>query len=47
MGGVRNAYSILIGKPERNKPLGRQEQMGDNFYIDLKIQGYEEWIELA
>jgi hypothetical protein len=23
MGGMRNAYNILVGKPERKRPLGR------------------------
>jgi hypothetical protein len=23
MGGTRNAYNILVGKPDREKPLGR------------------------
>jgi hypothetical protein len=28
MGEERNVYSVLIGKPERNRPLGRPRQMG-------------------
>jgi hypothetical protein len=28
MGEKRNAYRILVGKPEENRPLGRQRRRG-------------------
>jgi len=57
MGGARNiyegdenAYKILIGKPERNRPLGKilYKFEADN-KIDLKETGCEgiHWIHLA
>jgi hypothetical protein len=37
MGNVRNAYKILVGKPEGNKPLGRPRcRWDDNIRIDLR-----------
>jgi hypothetical protein len=45
----RNAYSILVGKPEGKKPLGRhRHSWEDNIRMDGKI-GCEvvEWIHLA
>jgi hypothetical protein len=36
MGEKRNAYTILVGKPEGNKPLGRpRRRWVDNTKIDL------------
>jgi hypothetical protein len=45
MGAKRNAYRILVGKPEEKRPLGRPRRMWmDNIKIDLRDIG---WIELA
>jgi hypothetical protein len=50
MGEKRNAYRILVGKPERKRPLGRQRRRWvDNIKIDLKEIGWNgvDWIYLA
>jgi hypothetical protein len=37
MGEKRNAYRILVGKPEGRRPLGRpRRRWVDNIKIDLK-----------
>jgi hypothetical protein len=37
MGEKRNAYRILVGKPERKRPLGRQRRgWVDNVKMDLR-----------
>jgi hypothetical protein len=37
MGAKRNAYRILVGKPEGNRPLGKQwRRWVDNSKIDLR-----------
>jgi hypothetical protein len=37
MGGRRNAYKILVGKPKRKRPHGRPSSSGeDNVKIDLR-----------
>jgi hypothetical protein len=39
-GETRNAYRILVGKPEAKRPLGRPRRMWvDNIKIDLREQG--------
>jgi hypothetical protein len=46
----RNAYSILVGKPEGNRPLGRSRRSWvDNIKMDLKDIGQDRvaWIDLA
>ena len=46
----RNAYRVLVGKPEGNSPLGRpRRRWEDNIKMDLKEVGYDpgEWIDLA
>jgi hypothetical protein len=36
MGGMRNAHSIFVTKPERNRPLGRpRRRWEDNIIMDL------------
>jgi hypothetical protein len=46
MGEKRNAYSILVGKPEGKRPLGRPRlRWMDNIKIDLR-DGMD-WIDLA
>jgi hypothetical protein len=45
MGEKRKAYMSLIGKPERNKPLGRpRRKWVDNIKVDLVEI---DWIGLA
>jgi hypothetical protein len=50
MGGMRNAYSILVGKPEGKTSLGRPGcGWEDNVRLDLREIGWEcvDWIHLA
>jgi hypothetical protein len=50
MGETRNAYSILVGKPEGKRPLGRPRRIWvDNIKMDLGETGWDgvDWIELA
>jgi hypothetical protein len=50
MGDTRNAYRILVGKPEGKRPLGRpRRRWVDNIKIDLREIGWDgrDWIELA
>jgi hypothetical protein len=50
MGETRNAYRILVGKPEGKRPLGRpRRRWVDNIKIDLREIGLDcvDWIELA
>ncbi|KAJ4442231.1 hypothetical protein ANN_12097 [Periplaneta americana] len=50
MGESRNAYKVLVGRPEDKRPLGRpRRRWADNIKIDLREVGYDdrEWINLA
>jgi hypothetical protein len=50
MGGKRNAYRILVGKPEGKRPLGRpRRRWADNIKMDLREIGWGgmDWIYLA
>jgi hypothetical protein len=50
MGEKRNAYRILVGKPEGNRPLGRpRRRWVDNIKMDLREIGWDDidWIDLA
>jgi hypothetical protein len=50
MGVVQNAYSILVGKPQGKRRLGRsRRRWEDNIRIVLREIGWEvvEWIHLA
>jgi hypothetical protein len=50
MGEKRNAYRILVVKPERKIPLGRPRcRREDNIRMDLRKigSGGMEWIDLA
>jgi hypothetical protein len=47
MGKKRNAYRILVGKPEGKRPLGRpKHRWVDNIKMDLREDGMD-WIDLA
>jgi hypothetical protein len=46
----RNAYRILVGKPEGKRPLGRpRRRWVDNIKMDLREIGWDgmDWIDLA
>jgi hypothetical protein len=50
MGEKRNAYRILVGKPEGRRPLGRQRRRWvDNIKMDLRAIGWDgvDWVDLA
>jgi hypothetical protein len=50
MGEKRNVYSLLVGKPDRERPLGRPRRMWmDNIQMDLLEVGLNvvDWIGLA
>jgi hypothetical protein len=49
-GEKRNAYRILVGKPEGKRPLGRlRHRWEDNIKTDLREIGWGgmDWIDLA
>ena len=46
----RNAYRVLVGKPEGKRPLGSpRHRWEDNIKMDLRVVGCDpgEWIDLA
>jgi hypothetical protein len=50
MGEKRNAYRILVGKPEGEKPLGRpRRRWVDNIKMDLREIGWDgvDWNHMA
>jgi hypothetical protein len=49
MGENRNAYKILVGKPEGKRPLGRPRHTRvNNIKMDFRqAGGGMDWIELA
>jgi hypothetical protein len=50
IGEKRNAYRILVGKPEGKRPLGRpRRRWVDNIKIDLREIGWDgvDWIHLV
>jgi hypothetical protein len=47
-GEKRNAYRLLVGKPERKRPLGRpRRRWVDNIRIDLGVMGWGMWTGLV
>jgi hypothetical protein len=50
MGAKRNACTILVGKPERKRPLARPRRRWiNNIKMDLREIGWDgmDWIDLA
>jgi hypothetical protein len=50
MGEGRGVYRVLVGKPERKRPLGRlRRRWEDNLRIDIQevVCGCEDWIGMA
>jgi hypothetical protein len=50
MGEKRNAYRLLVGKPEGKRPLGRpRRRWVDNIRLDLGVVGWGDvdWIGQA
>ncbi|KAJ4427890.1 hypothetical protein ANN_23898 [Periplaneta americana] len=50
MGEYKNAYRVLVGRPEGKRPLGKlRSRWEDNIKMDLREVGYDdrEWINLA
>jgi hypothetical protein len=50
VGQERNAYRILVGKPEGKRPLGRpRRRWEDNIKMDLREIEWDgmDWIDLA
>jgi hypothetical protein len=46
----RNAYKVLVGKPEGKRPLGNpRRRWVDSIKIDLRETGWDgmDWIDLA
>jgi hypothetical protein len=46
----RGVYRVLVGRPERKRPLGRpRRRWEDNIKIDLQEVGWDlgDWMELA
>jgi hypothetical protein len=50
MGVKRNAYRILVGKPDGKRPVGRpRRRWVENIKIDRRVIGWDgmDWIDLA
>jgi hypothetical protein len=48
-GEKRNAYRILVGKPEEKRPIGRSRHRWEDIKMDLREVGWggRDWIDLA
>jgi hypothetical protein len=47
MGEGRGAYRVLVGRPERRRPLGRpRRRWEDNINMDLQEVGWGAWTGL-
>jgi hypothetical protein len=45
---MRNVYSVLVGKTEGRRPVGRsRRRWEDNIRIDLREIGWKVWTGLA
>jgi hypothetical protein len=49
MGVKRNAYRVLVRKPERKRPLGRPRHRWEDIKMDLRETGWGgmDWIDPA
>ena len=49
MGKGRGVHRVLVGKPERKRPVGRpRRRWEDNIKMDLQeVGGVGDWMELA
>ena len=49
MGESRGVYRVLVGKPQRKRPLGRPRLRWENIKLDLQEVGCGgvDWIDLA
>jgi hypothetical protein len=50
MGEMRNSYSILVGRPEEKRPLGKPGRRWEgNIRINVREIGWEDadWIHMA
>jgi hypothetical protein len=50
MGERRSAYTVLLGRPEGKRPLGRSSRRWeDNITMDLRAVGWGgmDWMDLA
>jgi hypothetical protein len=49
MGDMRNAFRVLVGKPEGKRPCRRPRHRGEDIRMDLREIGWEgvDWIHLA
>jgi hypothetical protein len=50
MGNLRNAYKILVGKPEGKRPLGRPRRgWVDNIRMGVREIGWDgmDWMDLS
>jgi hypothetical protein len=49
MGAMRNAYKILVGKPEGKRPFGKPRHRWQSNRMDIREIGWEgvDWMQLA
>jgi hypothetical protein len=41
--GRRGAYTVLMGKPEGRRPLGRSRRRWEDIKMDLREVGWRAW----